>query len=132
MGFADMASENAFSVGGVLQGLADRGLHHEAGLLCVIDGAKGRQKAAVREVFGPYVVIGLRGLWCNPPVREKISKILRRHVRPEVSHRRGRPEMDLWCIFVLRTLKQALGCDYDRLKELVDEQSDTSSDAWIF
>ena len=69
----------------------------------------------------PAVLLGLRTLWCTPPVREKIFKILQQHIRPEVSHHRGRPGMDLWCIFVLGTLKQALGCDYDRLKELVDE-----------
>ena len=43
----------------------------------------------------PAVLLGLRTLWCTPSVREKIFKILQQYIRPEVSHRRGRPGMDL-------------------------------------
>lgn len=69
----------------------------------------------------PAILIGLQALWCDGATRETMFKILRDHIRPEVSHTWGRPGMDLWCIFVLGTLKQGLGCDYDRLKSFVDE-----------
>lgn len=65
--------------------------------------------------------MGLQALWCDARVRSKIFEILQKRVSSEVSHAWGCPGMDLWCIFVLGTVKQALGYDYDRLKELVDE-----------
>ena len=40
---------------------------------------------------------------------------------PDVDHTRGRPGMDLWRILVLGVLKQALNCDFDRLRNLADE-----------
>ena len=47
-------NERACSV--FLRGLVDRGLKIEAGLLCVIDGAKGLRKA-VDRVFGDKAAV---------------------------------------------------------------------------
>ena len=51
LGFVQTATENERTCSAFLRGLVDRGLKFEAGLLCVIDGAKGLRKA-VGRVFG--------------------------------------------------------------------------------
>ncbi len=51
LGFVQTATENERTCSAFLCGLVDRGLKIEAGLLCVIDGAKGLRKA-VDKVFG--------------------------------------------------------------------------------
>ncbi|HSG20720.1 MAG TPA: transposase, partial [Burkholderiaceae bacterium] len=45
LGFVQTATENERACSAFLRGLVDRGLKIEAGLLCVIDGAKGLRKA---------------------------------------------------------------------------------------
>jgi transposase-like protein len=50
LGFVQTATENERTCSAFLRGLVDRGLKFEAGLLCVIDGAKGLRKA-VDKVF---------------------------------------------------------------------------------
>ena len=69
----------------------------------------------------PAVLAGLRALYVDENVRAKIFEILEERVRPEVDHNRGRPGMDLWRIFVLGVVKQALNIDFDRLRNLADE-----------
>ncbi len=68
----------------------------------------------------PAVLMGLQALHGDAKVRAKVFEILRRHVRSEVSHRHGRPGMDLWRIFVLAVVKMALNCDFDRLTNLAN------------
>ena len=51
LGFVQTATENERTCSAFLRGLLERGLKIEAGLLCVIDGAKGLRKA-VDKVFG--------------------------------------------------------------------------------
>ena len=68
----------------------------------------------------PAVLMGLQALYGEATIRERIFEILQKRVRPEVSHQHGRPGMDLWRIFVLGVVKQALNCDFDRLHELVN------------
>ena len=51
LGFVQTATENERTCSAFLRWLLDRGLKIEAGLLCVIDGAKGLRKA-VGRVFG--------------------------------------------------------------------------------
>ncbi len=68
----------------------------------------------------PAVLMGLQALYVAPEIRAKVFEILGRHVRPEVSHRHGRPGMDLWRIFVLAVVKMALDCDFDRLTNLAN------------
>ena len=68
----------------------------------------------------PAVLMGLQALHGDATIRARIFEILQKRVRPEVSHQHGRPGMDLWRIFVLGVVKQALNCDFDRLRELVN------------
>jgi transposase-like protein len=56
LGFIQAATENASVCEEFLNGLLERGLTIEQGLLCVMDGSKGIRKA-VEEVFGTYVLI---------------------------------------------------------------------------
>jgi hypothetical protein len=51
LGFVQTTTENETSCSEFLQGLVERGLRYEDGLLCVIDGGKGLRKAITR-VFG--------------------------------------------------------------------------------
>jgi len=51
LGFVQTATENERVCAAFLRELVERGLRVEAGLLCVIDGAKGLRKA-IRTVFG--------------------------------------------------------------------------------
>ena len=68
----------------------------------------------------PAVLMGLQALHGDAKIRGRIFEILQKHVRPGVSHLHGRPGMDLWRIFVLGVVKQALNCDFDRLHELAN------------
>ena len=56
LGFVQTATENERTCSAFLRGLVDRGLKIEAGLLCVIDGAKGLRKA-VDKVFGDKAAV---------------------------------------------------------------------------
>jgi transposase-like protein len=51
LGFVQTTTENETSCSEFLQGLVERGLRYEDGLLCVIDGGKGLRKA-INRVFG--------------------------------------------------------------------------------
>jgi putative transposase len=51
LGFVQTTTENEKSCAEFLQGLVERGLRYEDGLLCVIDGGKGLRKA-INRVFG--------------------------------------------------------------------------------
>ena len=63
----------------------------------------------------PAVLRGLQHRYCDPATRKKIFEILEENLCPDVSHRRGRPSMSLWRIFVLGVLQRAIDCDFDRL-----------------
>jgi len=56
LGFVQTATENERTCSAFLRRLVDRGLKYEAGLLCVIDGAKGLGKA-VGKVFGDKAAV---------------------------------------------------------------------------
>ena len=56
LGFVQTTTENSEAIKGLLKNLIGRGLRFDQGLLCVIDGAKGLEKA-VRETFGEYAEI---------------------------------------------------------------------------
>lgn len=51
LGFTQATTENARPIIEMLRDLIERGLTFDEGILCVVDGAKGLQKA-IREVFG--------------------------------------------------------------------------------
>lgn len=56
LGFIQAATENASVCKDFLNGLLDRGLKIEEGVLCVMDGSKGIRKA-VEEIFGSHTLI---------------------------------------------------------------------------
>ena len=56
LGFVQTATENERTCSAFLRGLLERGLKIDAGLLCVIDGAKGLRKA-VDKVFGDKAAV---------------------------------------------------------------------------
>ena len=56
LGFVQTATENEKVLSAFLRSLVDRGLGYEAGLLVVIDGAKGLRKA-VGKVFGDHASV---------------------------------------------------------------------------
>jgi len=56
VGFVQTTTENSEAIKGLLRNLIGRNLRFDQGLLCVIDGAKGLEKA-IEEVFGDYAQI---------------------------------------------------------------------------
>ncbi len=69
----------------------------------------------------PPLLLGLRHVYADRSVRARWFEILEQGILPEVSHTKGRPGMELWRILVMGLLKQVLGCDFDRLHELVNQ-----------
>ncbi len=68
----------------------------------------------------PAVLRGIQHLYCDENLRRQVFDLLDAHFLPGVDRGLGRPGMDLWRIFVLATLKQGNGCDYDRLQDLAN------------
>ena len=56
LGFLQASTENERVCTDFLRGLIERGLCHDEGLLCVIDGSKGLRKA-IQRVFGNRAVV---------------------------------------------------------------------------
>lgn len=56
LGFIQTTTENTKSVKELLQNLIERNFRFEKGLLCLLDGSKGLNKA-VKEVFGKYCLV---------------------------------------------------------------------------
>jgi len=56
LGFVHTTTENALSIKQLFQSLLKRGLHYTRGLLCVVDGSKGIEKA-IEMVFGKHAVV---------------------------------------------------------------------------
>ena len=54
--FIQTTTENAKAIGQVFKNLIRRGFRYQQGILCVIDGAKGMEKA-IEDVFGTSAVI---------------------------------------------------------------------------
>jgi len=72
LGFAELFTENAEAIEGVLARLIQRGLRDDQGLLFVVDGAKGIHHA-IAAVFGEYAHIQR----CTQHKRENIKGYLR-------------------------------------------------------
>ena len=68
----------------------------------------------------PAVLRGLQSIYMNAATRLRVFEILEAGVASGVSHKLGRRGMDLWRIFVLGVVKQALNCDYDRLTHMAN------------
>ena len=69
----------------------------------------------------PAILKGLQLMYVNTDSRELLFQHLEHSLKAKVDVSTGRPGMTLWRIFVLATLKQGLGCDFDRLQQLADE-----------
>ena len=69
----------------------------------------------------PAVLLGLQHLYSHEKTREKLFSLLDEHIVPSTNRNVGRPGMELWRILVMGVLKQGLGCDFDRLHELVNQ-----------
>ena len=69
----------------------------------------------------PAVLLGLQHLYSNEETREKLFSLLEEHILPDTNRNVGRPGMELWRILVMGVLKQGLGCDFDRVHELVNQ-----------
>ena len=69
----------------------------------------------------PAVLLGLQHLYSHEETREKLFSLLEEQILPGTDRKVGRPGMELWRILVMGVLKQGLGCDFDRLQELVNQ-----------
>ena len=69
----------------------------------------------------PAVLLGLQHLYSHEETRAKLFSLLDEHIVPGTNRNVGRPGMELWRILVMGVLKQGLGCDFDRLHELVNQ-----------
>ena len=71
LGFVQTGTENERVCSAFLQGLLERGLRIDQGLLCILDGAKGLHKA-IQKVFGPWALIQR----CQWHKRENVASYL--------------------------------------------------------
>ena len=69
----------------------------------------------------PALLIGLQYLYSENAFRERLFALMDEHILPGIDRRVGRPGMEMWRILVMGVIKQGLGCDFDRLHELVNE-----------
>ncbi len=68
----------------------------------------------------PALLRGLQHIYCDPDTREKVFDILEKQIRPKIKRHLRRPGMSFWRIFVLGMVQKALNCDFDRLRNLVN------------
>ena len=64
---------------------------------------------------------GLQYLYSQEASRERLFALLDEFILPGINKKVGRPGMDMWSILVMGVVKQGLGCDFDRLHDLVNE-----------
>ena len=69
----------------------------------------------------PALLLGLQHLYSDEQTRSRLFALLEEHVLPGVDRTVGRPGMEMWRILVMGVVMQGLGCDFDRLHELVNE-----------
>lgn len=75
----------------------------------------------------PQLLTGLKHIYTTPEIRDAVFSILEEVIptrtgkKDKASKDKGRPGMDQWKIFVLGTLRLALGADYDRIHELANQ-----------
>ena len=68
----------------------------------------------------PKLLLGLKHIFCNIELRQKIFKLLDGIVPDDVDSENGRPGMDLWKILVMGTIRLNCNWDYDKLQEIVN------------
>ena len=69
----------------------------------------------------PALLAGLQHLYGDRDLRARLFELLEKHIAPDRDRGTGRPGMEMWRILVMGVVKQGLGCDYDRIHELVNE-----------
>ena len=69
----------------------------------------------------PALLLGLQHLYADAHFRSRLFALLDEHILPGIDRTVGRPGMEMWRILVMGVIKQGLGCDFDRLHELVNE-----------
>ena len=67
----------------------------------------------------PALLPGLRHPSKDKTLRSRLFALLERHILPGTDRRVDRPGMEMWRIPVMGVVRQGLGCDFDRLQELV-------------
>lgn len=78
LGFIQAATENERVVKEFLNGLLDRGLNIDQGLLCIIDGAKGL-RSAIKKVFSDKAMVQR----CQWHKRENVVSYLPKSLQPQ-------------------------------------------------
>lgn len=71
----------------------------------------------------PKLLMALQHVYCTKELKDAVFKILDAVIPKNVDRDNGRPGMTLWRILVLGVLRLGADCDYDRLKELVDNHA---------
>ena len=69
----------------------------------------------------PALPVGLQHPCSDEAFRGRLFALMDEHILPDVSRKTGRPDMEMWRILVMGVVKQGLGCDFDRLHELLNE-----------
>jgi hypothetical protein len=68
----------------------------------------------------PQILIGLKHIFENQPLRDEIFDILLEAVPENISIDRGRRGMDMWTILVLGTVRLNCNWDYDKVHEIAN------------
>ncbi len=68
----------------------------------------------------PALLLGLQYLYSDKDLRDRLFGLLEKHMLPGIDMCVGRPGMGMWQILVMGVIKQGLGCDFDRLQEMVN------------
>ena len=69
----------------------------------------------------PALLLGLQFLYSDETFRGRLFALMDESMLPGIDRKVGRPGMEMWRIVVMGVVKQGLGCDFDRLHELVNE-----------
>ena len=69
----------------------------------------------------PAILLGLQHIYADVDLRARLFALLEEKLCQGVDLTKGRPGLELWKIVVMGVVKQGLGCDFDRLLELVNQ-----------
>ena len=69
----------------------------------------------------PALLLGLQFLYSDETFRVRLFALMDEYMLPGIDRTVGRPGMEMWRVLVMGVVKQGLGCDFDRLHELVNE-----------
>ena len=69
----------------------------------------------------PALLLGLQHLYSDETFRVRLFALMDEYMLPGIDRKVRRPGMEMWRILVMGVVKQGLGCDFDRLHELVNE-----------